>query len=656
MCTSGRGQVLLPWPNRIEDGTLRVRRAPPRARARRAASGETRSTDSSAGSAWTVAEREPGRVVMEHELHPRPGYPFSLAVRDRVHALRRRARGHDDGDERRPEPCPYGCGAHPYLTLGTPTVDPVVLTCPGATCSAPTTAASRRSGSRRRHGVRLHAAAADRRDAARQLLHRPRARRGRPRTRRAPRAGRRRGADALAGRGATATCMLFTGDPLPDVDRRSLAVEPMTCPPNAFRTGEALIRLEPGESFTSSVGDHATRRDLVAAGAAAGCGLPRPRPRRGERRRDPLQAPPPDRPAHSRARDRARDPHRARRAGPRGGRQPHRLPRRPRPRVPVLLRRPRAGRAPRGSPVAHPRNDRLGDLARARPRRRPRPAPGGPRRGAWLLGVALSTTALGTLVPILADAGLLPTPLGSAVLGRASRASSGRSSSSRSSSPARTAPSPRRCSSSASAPSCWSRRLPRSARARPASSRVLQQTVHTTGQAAVRLSVLVLAALVFLAIEVGLRLRARRVRRRPRRRPGAGLAGGRARAHAAGGHRLRVPDPDLLRRHRDDLRPRQPADADRPRPRGALPRALRRHPRHARLLWLRDLGPRQTLEPRPLRRHRPAADRRDRRDRHRSRRDRRRRRHVAHRRRDDLGARPAAAGDGDREPGIIPPG
>ena len=30
---------------------------------------------------------------------------------------------------------------------------------------------------------------------------------------------------------------LFTGDPLPDVARRSLAVEPMTCPPNAFQTG-----------------------------------------------------------------------------------------------------------------------------------------------------------------------------------------------------------------------------------------------------------------------------------------------------------------------------------------------------------------------------------------------------------------------------------
>ena len=46
--------------------------------------------------------------------------------------------------------------------------------------------------------------------------------------------------------------MLFTGDTRPDVNRRSVAVEPMTCPPNAFRTGDSLIRLEPGES-TSAV-------------------------------------------------------------------------------------------------------------------------------------------------------------------------------------------------------------------------------------------------------------------------------------------------------------------------------------------------------------------------------------------------------------------
>jgi aldose 1-epimerase len=43
--------------------------------------------------------------------------------------------------------------------------------------------------------------------------------------------------------------MIFTGDGLPDVARRSLAVEPMTCAPNAFRSGEGLIRLEPGDSW-----------------------------------------------------------------------------------------------------------------------------------------------------------------------------------------------------------------------------------------------------------------------------------------------------------------------------------------------------------------------------------------------------------------------
>ena len=48
--------------------------------------------------------------------------------------------------------------------------------------------------------------------------------------------------------------MVFTGDPLPDVNRRSIAVEPMTCPPNAFRTGVDVIRLEPGEELESAFG------------------------------------------------------------------------------------------------------------------------------------------------------------------------------------------------------------------------------------------------------------------------------------------------------------------------------------------------------------------------------------------------------------------
>jgi aldose 1-epimerase len=48
--------------------------------------------------------------------------------------------------------------------------------------------------------------------------------------------------------------MVFTGDALPDVARRSLAVEPMTCAPNAFRSGDGLTRLEPGETHSGTWG------------------------------------------------------------------------------------------------------------------------------------------------------------------------------------------------------------------------------------------------------------------------------------------------------------------------------------------------------------------------------------------------------------------
>jgi hypothetical protein len=42
--------------------------------------------------------------------------------------------------------------------------------------------------------------------------------------------------------------------PRPIERRRSLAVEPMTCPPNAFRTGEGVVELDPGESVTGRWG------------------------------------------------------------------------------------------------------------------------------------------------------------------------------------------------------------------------------------------------------------------------------------------------------------------------------------------------------------------------------------------------------------------
>jgi aldose 1-epimerase len=48
---------------------------------------------------------------------------------------------------------------------------------------------------------------------------------------------------------------VYTGDTLPtDRYRRSVAVEPMTCPPDAFRSGRDVIVLEPGQTWSGAWG------------------------------------------------------------------------------------------------------------------------------------------------------------------------------------------------------------------------------------------------------------------------------------------------------------------------------------------------------------------------------------------------------------------
>jgi aldose 1-epimerase len=48
---------------------------------------------------------------------------------------------------------------------------------------------------------------------------------------------------------------VFTGDPLgEDLRRKAVAIEPMTCPPNAFVTGDDLLVLEPGEAVSHTWG------------------------------------------------------------------------------------------------------------------------------------------------------------------------------------------------------------------------------------------------------------------------------------------------------------------------------------------------------------------------------------------------------------------
>jgi aldose 1-epimerase len=50
--------------------------------------------------------------------------------------------------------------------------------------------------------------------------------------------------------------MVYTGDTLGELHRRrrAVAIEPMTCPPNALRTGKDLRSLEPGQGWSASWG------------------------------------------------------------------------------------------------------------------------------------------------------------------------------------------------------------------------------------------------------------------------------------------------------------------------------------------------------------------------------------------------------------------
>src|SRR5947209_7588077 len=77
MADGAHGNVLAPWPNRLEDGqyewqgeSFQLPLTEPEKR--NAIHGLLRWRN------WTVAEHDESRIVMSTRLHPSPGYPFAL--------------------------------------------------------------------------------------------------------------------------------------------------------------------------------------------------------------------------------------------------------------------------------------------------------------------------------------------------------------------------------------------------------------------------------------------------------------------------------------------------------------------------------------------------------------------------------------------------
>lgn len=246
------GRVLVPWPNRVRDGRYAFDGAehrlelsePERSNALHGLVLQRR---------WRGVRTSARRVSLTYELHPEQGYPFALRLAVSYElasgGIVMTLQATNVGAER----APFGAGLHPYLTPGTTNVDDMVLDVP-ARVRVPVDERLLPSGSatpvdgteldlrepRRLGALRLDACFGD--------------------LGRSPAGVARVRLGTNAGAGQLTVWMderfrfvqVFTAD-------AAIAVEPMTCAPDAFNSGEGLVVLEPGASFTGRCG-------LIAAG------------------------------------------------------------------------------------------------------------------------------------------------------------------------------------------------------------------------------------------------------------------------------------------------------------------------------------------------------------------------------------------------------
>ncbi|MBD3780157.1 MAG: aldose 1-epimerase family protein [Micrococcales bacterium] len=249
-----RGALLAPWPNRTGDGRYTyagVRHQLPLT--------EPGLGHAAHGLAAWLGFRLVGstgsRVVLTGTIEPQPGYPWRVRL-DVEHAV-----GEDGLTQRvtatneSPRVAPFGVGGHPYLVAGARgrgAVDGWTLELPARTAVlTDERLLPVRAVDVAQHGVldfrrprRIGATVLN--HAWTDLAPGPD---GRTRVRVLDDTGR--GAELVA----DARCrwvQVYTADHEDgDAWRSGLAVEPMTCPPDALRSGQDLVELEPGRPWTT---------------------------------------------------------------------------------------------------------------------------------------------------------------------------------------------------------------------------------------------------------------------------------------------------------------------------------------------------------------------------------------------------------------------
>ena len=255
-CDGARGQLLLPWPNRIKDGRYRghgeERQLPLTEPERHTAiHGLARWAN------WVCAKRTNTSVTMTYRLPPQSGWAWVLdlmaeyVVADGELTVRMTA------TNRSGSPAPFAAGAHPYLAaVGSERIDDGILHLPARTYLRTDeqqipTGVEPVDGTpydfqlpRRLGAVQIDHAYGDLERGADGMFR-----------------ARLLAADESAGTeiwldGSYRYLEVFTGDALPRAAerRKGLALEPMTAPPNAFGSGTDVISLDPGGTWTGAWG------------------------------------------------------------------------------------------------------------------------------------------------------------------------------------------------------------------------------------------------------------------------------------------------------------------------------------------------------------------------------------------------------------------
>lgn len=248
-----RGGVLVPWPNRLRNGRwtwageeLQLPVSSPES--------PSAMHGFASWQPWTVLAATESTASVGTVLEARPGYPFRLAAAIDYALGPYRLDGTLRVRNLGSVPAPFGAGMHPYLHVGAHEdggIGGAELTVPARTAldvdgGLPTGGTHEFDGEIGRIGSRAFD------DPVTDLV------RGADGWARVHLRGRL-GELVLAVDEAWRWLQIYTGDQLPAGQwRRSLAVEPMTCPPNALADGTDLVVLDPDAEWSGSWALHWT--------------------------------------------------------------------------------------------------------------------------------------------------------------------------------------------------------------------------------------------------------------------------------------------------------------------------------------------------------------------------------------------------------------